>query len=103
MRYGNSLFLGSFALVSMLGIDVGEAQSSPSVPAHIAGGQAEFTPAIQIPTSGTAGAGSPKDANLALPLPAIPGFTWISIVAKSQAFLAHSSFFFYLSDSSRSV
>jgi hypothetical protein len=101
MRYGNSLLLGSIALVSMLGIDVGEAQSSASVPAHIAGGQAEFTPVIQIPTSGTAGAESPTDANLAFPLPVIPGYPGISIVAKSPAFVAHGSFFFPLSDSSR--
>jgi hypothetical protein len=101
MRYGNSLLLGSFALVSMLGIEVGEAQSSPSVPAQIAGGHAEFTPAIQIPTSGTTGAGSPTDDTLAFPLPAIPGYPGISIVAKSPAFVAHGSFFFPLSDSSR--
>jgi hypothetical protein len=101
MRYGNSLLLGSFALVSMLGIDVGEAQLSPSVPAQIAGGQAEFTPAIQIPTSGTAGTESPTDTNLAFPLPAIPGYPGITIVAKSPAFVAHGSFFFPLSDSSR--
>ena len=100
MRCGNSLLLGSFALVSMLGIDVGKAQSSPSVPAHITGGHAEFTPAIQIPTSGTAGSGSPTDANLAFPLPPIPGYPGISIVAKSPAFVAHGSFFFPLNDSS---
>jgi hypothetical protein len=101
MQYRNSLLLGSFALFSMLGIHVGEAQSSASAPAHISGGHAEFTPVIQIPTLGTTGTESPTDANLAFPLPVIPGYPGISIVAKSPAFVAHGSFFFPLSDSSR--
>lgn len=100
MRYRNSLLLGSFALLSMLGIDVGQAQSSGSVPARISGGHAEFTPTIQIPSTGAVGTESSTD-NLAFPLPVIPGYPGISIVAKSPAFVAHGSFFFPLSDSSR--
>jgi hypothetical protein len=100
MRYRNSLLLGSFALFSVLGIDVGQAQSSGSVPARISGGHAEFTPSIQLPSTGTAGAQGSTD-NLAFPLPMIPGLSGISIVAKSPAFVAHGSFFFPLSDSSR--
>jgi hypothetical protein len=101
MRYRNSLLLGSLALFSMLGIDAGKAQSSGSAPARISGGHAEFTPSIQIPSTGNAGTESPTDANLAFPLPMIPGYPGISIVAKSPAFVAHGSFFFPLSDSSR--
>ncbi len=101
MRYRNSLLSGSLALFSMLGIHVGEAQSSGSAPAHISGGHAEFRPSIQIPSTGTVGTESPTDANLAFPLPMIPGYPGISIVAKSPAFMAHGSFFFPLSDSSR--
>ena len=101
MRYRTSLLLGSFALLSMLGIEVGEAQSSGSVPARISGGHAEFTPSIQIPSVGTAGGESSAEANLAFPLPMIPGYPGITIVAKSPAFVAHGSFFFPLSDSSR--
>jgi hypothetical protein len=100
MRYRNSLLLGSFALFTMLGINVGEAQSSGSAPARISGGHAEFTPSIQIPSTGAAGTESSTD-NLAFPLPVIPGYPGISIVAKSPAFVAHGSFFFPLSDSSR--
>jgi hypothetical protein len=100
MRYRSSLLLGSFALLSMLGIDVGQAQSSGSVPARISGGHAEFTPTIQIPSTGAVGTESSTD-NLAFPLPVIPGYPGISIVAKSPAFVAHGSFFFPLSDSSR--
>jgi hypothetical protein len=100
MRYRNSLLLGSFALFSVLGIDVGQAQSSGSVPARISGGHAEFTPTIQIPGTGAAGTESSTD-NLAFPLPVIPGYPGISIVAKSPAFVAHGSFFFPLSDSSQ--
>ena len=100
MRYRNSLLLGSLALFSMLGIDAGKAQSSGSAPARISGGHAEFTPTIQIPSTGNAGTESPTD-NLAFPLPMIPGYPGISIVAKSPAFVAHGSFFFPLSDSSR--
>jgi hypothetical protein len=100
MRYRNSLLLGSFALFGVLGIDVGQAQSSGSVPARISGGHAEFTPSIQIPSTGAAGTESSTD-NLAFPLPVIPGYPGISIVAKSPAFVAHGSFFFPLSDSSR--
>ena len=84
----------------MLGLDAGKAQSSASAPARISGGHAEFTPTIQIPSTGNAGTQSPTD-NLAFPLPMIPGFPGISIVAKSPAFVAHGSFFFPLSDSSR--
>ena len=100
MRYRSSLLLGSFALLSMLGIDVGQAQSSGSVPARISGGHAEFTPTIQIPSTGAVGTESSTD-NLAFPLPVIPGYPGISIVAKSPAFVAHGSFFFPLNDSSR--
>jgi hypothetical protein len=100
MRYRNSLLLGSLALFSMLGLDAGKAQSSASAPARISGGHAEFTPTIQIPSTGNAGTQSPTD-NLAFPLPMIPGFPGISIVAKSPAFVAHGSFFFPLSSSSR--
>jgi hypothetical protein len=100
MRYRNSLLLGSLALFSMLGLDAGKAQSSASAPARISGGHAEFTPTIQIPSTGNAGTQSPTD-NLAFPLPMIPGFPGISIVAKSPAFVAHGSFFFPLSGSSR--
>jgi len=101
MRYRNSLLFGSLALFSMLSIDAGKAQSSGSAPARISGGHAEFTPSIQIPSTGNAGNESPTDANLAFPLPMIPGYPGISIVAKSPAFVAHGSFFFPLSDSSR--
>jgi len=101
MRYRNSLLLGSLALFSMVGLDAGKAQSSASAPARISGGHAEFTPTIQIPSTGNAGTQSPTDANLAFPLPMIPGFPGISIVAKSPAFVAHGSFFFPLSGSSR--
>jgi hypothetical protein len=100
MRYRNSLLLGSLALFSMLGLDAGKAQSSASAPARISGGHAEFTPTIQIPSTGNAGTQSPTD-NLAFPLPMIPGFPGISIVAKSPVFVAHGSFFFPLSSSSR--
>jgi hypothetical protein len=100
MRYRNSLLLGSLALFSMVGLDAGKAQSSASAPARISGGHAEFTPTIQIPSTGNAGTQSPTD-NLAFPLPMIPGFPGISIVAKSPAFVAHGSFFFPLSSSSR--
>jgi hypothetical protein len=92
--------LGSLALFSMVGLDAGKAQSSASAPARISGGHAEFTPTIQIPSTGNAGTQSPTD-NLAFPLPMIPGFPGISIVAKSPAFVAHGSFFFPLSSSSR--
>jgi hypothetical protein len=84
----------------MLGLDAGKAQSSGSAPARISGGHAEFTPTIQIPSTGNAGTQSPTD-DLAFPLPMIPGFPGISIVAKSPAFVAHGSFFFPLSSSSR--
>ena len=100
MRYHNSLLLGSFALFSVLGVDVGQAQSSASVPARISGGHAEFTPTIQIPTTAAAGTEGSTD-NVAFPLPMIPGLPGISIVAKSPAFVAHGSFFFPLSKSSR--
>ena len=101
MRYRSSLLLGSFTLLSMLGIDVGQAQSSGSVPARISGGHAEFTPSIQIPSVGTAGTESSTEDNLAFPLPVIPGYPGISIVTKSPAFVAHGSFFFPLSASSQ--
>jgi hypothetical protein len=101
MHFHNYLFLGSFTVFALLGTNAGLAQSSGTVPAHISGGHAEFTPAVQYPGTGAASGGAPADSNLLFPLPAIAGHPGISIVAKSPAFVAHGSFFFPLSSSSQ--
>ena len=101
MHIHNYLFLGSFTAFAFLGLNTGRAQSSGSVPTHISGGHAEFTPAFKLPGTGATGGGTPADTSLLFPLPAIAGHPGISIVAKSPAFVAHGSFFFPLSSSSQ--
>ncbi|HYZ74333.1 MAG TPA: hypothetical protein VE641_14750 [Chthoniobacterales bacterium] len=102
MQFHNYLFLGSFTAFALLGTNAGLAQSSGSVPAHISGGHAEFTPTVKIPGTGAAtSGGTPTDTTLLFPLPAMAGHPGISIVAKSPAFVAHGSFFFPLSSRSQ--
>jgi hypothetical protein len=101
MHFHNYLFLGSFTAFALLGVNVGLAQSSGSVPAHISGGHAEFTPTVKLPGAGGTSGETSADTALLFPLPAIAGYPGISIVAKSPAFVAHGSFFFPLSSSSQ--
>lgn len=101
MHFYNYLLLGSFTACALLGTNAGLAQASGSVPAHISGGHAEFTPTVQYPGAAAAGGATPTDSGLLFPLPTIAGHPGISIVAKSPAFVAHGRFFFPLSSSSQ--
>jgi hypothetical protein len=103
-------FLGSIAALALLGINAAQAQSPNSaaqaqslgsVPAHISGAHAEFTPILTANSTAQAADGSMTHTTALFPVPPIPGHPGVAIVVKSPAFFAHGNFFFPLSSKSR--
>jgi hypothetical protein len=95
------LFLGSLVALSLFESNPGLAQTPASVPKHILGGEAVFTPTVTIPSGQAAGGETSTQNNVAFPLPSLATHTGVSIVVKSPAFIYDGSFFFPLSASAR--
>jgi hypothetical protein len=101
MHTNKYLFLGSLFAVSLFQSNLGLGQTPASVPKHISGGYAVFTPTVTIPSNQKTGGEPSAQNNLAFPLPSLATHTSVSIVVKSPAFISDGNFFFPLSASAR--
>jgi hypothetical protein len=101
MKFHNVRSLGLLAAFTLLGLNPGQAQSSGSIPAHISGGDAQFTPDITVSSPAMGANGAMTNTTIVFPLVPIPGHPGVAVVTQSPAFIAIGSFFFPISPKSR--